>query len=285
MRRADYFNEALVTAMLSVEAGSREELPAPPAPPTSPGRPLALAGDSIADAKAPARDEDLTQAPVLRKRLVSLLNQAVRLAIADGLDREYAETADFAVCAFIDEILLSSDWKGREEWMSSPLQLLRHDTATAGEDFYRILDVLLQKAGETLPRDILSPARVGQEEDTPEQTMLNTVLEIFALCLTQGFSGMLFNDTAAIRDKLNAISRFVPEILDGLKAKDDSLFFPAAYPDAPARKPPFGNLRRFDGLDWLLWLTPLFVVGLLYYFYDMRLNALLNALTGGSRMP
>jgi hypothetical protein len=115
--------------------------------------------------------------------------------------------------------------------------------------------------------------------------MLKTVLEIFALCLAQGFSGMFFNDTAAVRGKLNAIGRFVPEVMRGATAQDDNLLFPEAYPGSRAHKPAFSSLRRFDGLDWLLWLTPLLVVGLLYYFYDLRLDTLLHALTEGSRMP
>jgi type VI secretion system protein ImpK len=281
MRRTDYFSEAILTAMLVAKAGSRK---APPAE-AAPTRPPARTGEETADKSMAALNEHVP-APLLLERLVLLLDQAVRRAVADGLDREHAETADFAVCAFIDEILLSSAWKGREEWMANPLQVVRHDTATSGEDFFRILDVLLEKAGETAPHDrIPSPGRAGREEENPDRTMLKSVLEIFALCLAQGFTGMYFNDAAIIRDKLNAIGRFVPEVTSGLNARDGSLLFPAAYPASPARRPAFGNLRRFDGLDWLLWLTPLLAVGLLYYFYDMRLDTLLSVLTEGSRMP
>ncbi|MDR2801393.1 MAG: DotU family type IV/VI secretion system protein [Desulfovibrio sp.] len=289
MRWADYFNEAIATAMLAAKAGSREGRLAqdtPPAhmPPLAPERPAAPEG-AAADKRTPAREEDLTKAPLLLERLVRLLDQAVRRAVAEGLDREYATTADLAVSAFIDEILLSSAWAGREEWMGKSLQLVRHDTATAGEDFYRILDVLLEKAQKAAPHGSGIQIRAGRGEENPEREMLKTVLEIFALCLAQGFSGMFFDDSAAIRAKLDAIGHFVPEVRRGMAARDADLLFPAAYPASPAAKPLFGSLRCFDGLDWLLWLTPILVVGFLYYFYDMHLNALLDALTQGSRMP
>jgi type VI secretion system protein ImpK len=273
MRQADYFNEAIVTAMLAAEAGGLQ----PPAPPEGKAAPLNMPAPDGRDGGAA-----LTRPPALRERLVLLLDEAVRRAVADGLDKDLADAADFAVCAFIDEILLSSAWQEREEWMRSPLQLVRHDTATAGEDFYRILDLLLDKAGETQGATI----RLGrQAEEDPSRKMLATVLEIFAVCLSLGFTGMLFHDRAAIRDKLSAIGRFVPPVLRGLTAGGNTLLFPAAYPALTPRKGLLTPLRRFDGLDWLLWLAPLLLAGLLYYFYDTRLDALLHALTGGGLTP
>jgi type VI secretion system protein ImpK len=268
MQRPDYFNEAIVTAMLAAQARGGGETAAEAAGAGGNGR----------------EDEDLTQAPVLRERLVRLLDEAVRRAMANGLVRDHAGTADFAVCAFIDEILLSSAWKGREEWLRNPLQFARHTTATAGEDFYRILDALLQKAGETPPLDMARPGRADGQVAGETPPMLRAVLEIFAICLTRGFTGMFFNDRAAIRDRLTAIGRFVPELARALAAEDAARLFPAAYPDAPSRRNPLNRLRRFDGLDWLLWLAPPLVVAGLSYVYKARLDALLGALAEG-RVP
>ncbi|MDR2055481.1 MAG: DotU family type IV/VI secretion system protein [Desulfovibrio sp.] len=266
MRRNDHFNEAIITAMLAARRP-------PHAAPVSP----VPAGES-------GSDEDLTLASVLRGRLTRLLDEAVRRSVADGIDRELAETADFAVCAFIDETLLTSDWKERQEWMQAPLQHARHNTATAGEDFYSILDTLLQKA-ERLTPCALAPAAAaeGQESDRAEWQSLAAVLEVFALCLSQGFTGMLFDDAAAIRERLDKIGRFVPSVGHGLNARDGARLFPAAYPRAPARKDPLNRLRRFDALDWLLWIAPPAAVAALYYVYNLRLDALYDALTG--RIP
>ncbi|MDR2075873.1 MAG: DotU family type IV/VI secretion system protein [Desulfovibrio sp.] len=296
MHRTDYFNEALITAMLAAEADSRE----PPGPPAAQVQGIVVEDPDAADRKT--ADVNLTQAPGLRSYLVRLLDDAVRRAVAAGLDRTLAETADFAVCAFIDEILLSSAWAGRAEWMIAPLQLVRHNTATAGEDFYRILDVLLEKAGPG-GGDAVSAARneasrggpetpagqeglsgpeapAGQEEENASPEMLGIVLEVFALCLSRGFTGMYFNDAAAREGKLAAIARFVPAVANGVG--ENQRLFPAAYPASPARKNPLNRLRRFDGLDWLLWLIPPLVTGLLYLVYDLRLDALLTLFTEGS---
>jgi hypothetical protein len=273
MQRADYFNEAIITAMLAGAAG----VGAPPEPAANAPR-LTDGEDG---------DNDLTRAQTLHGRLVSLLDEAVRRSIEDGLPREYAETADFAVCAFLDEILLSSAWQGRLEWMSKPLQLSRHDTATAGEDFYRILDGLLEKGEKSMPAGAmpLSIRQVAQREENTEQRPLKTVLEIFALCLVQGFTGMLFDDDAAINAKLAKIGRFVPLLGLGRELKPGAEFFPVVRADAAARKNSFAGLLRHDFLDWLLWLTPPLAAGLMYYLYDSRLNALLEAFTKGNGLP
>ncbi|MDR1241856.1 MAG: DotU family type IV/VI secretion system protein [Deltaproteobacteria bacterium] len=283
MRQVDYFNEAIVTAMLAIGAG----LSVPPA------RRAVPEPDAGTAANVPrARDgedggSDLTRAPTLHGCLVSLLDGAARRCTADGLSREYAETADFAVCAFIDEILLSSAWAGRREWMDNPLQLVRHDTATAGEEFYRVLDLLLEKAEKLMPGGGMSLFGVQnpQWKENTEQRALQTVLEIFALCLTQGFTGRLFGNAAAITEKLVKIGRFVPPLKLGQELETSAEGFPAARTAASLRKNSFAGLRRYDFLDVLLWLTPPLVTGLAYYLYDSRLNLLLEAFTKGNGLP
>lgn len=269
MRGNDHFNEAIITAMLAACRAPSGTLPSAPA----------ATGKSGAD-------EDLTLAPALRDRLMRLLDEAVRRSAADGIDRELAETADFAVCAFIDETLLTSAWQGRQEWMRTPLQYARHNTATAGEDFYSILDTLLHKAERLTPYAVApAAATAGQEGDGAERRALTAVLEVFALCLSQGFTGMFFDDDAAIWKRLAKIGQFVPAVGRGLNAQDGARLFSAAYPQVPARKDPLNRLRRFDALDWLLWVMPPLAAAVLYHVYNLRLDALYNALTGGGTPP
>jgi type VI secretion system protein ImpK len=271
VRGNDHFNEAILTAMLAVEAAGREPRAAPSAP---------------SAAKESGVDGDLTRASVLRDRLTRLLDEAVRRSVADGIDRELAETADFAVCAFIDEILLAPGWQERQEWLRAPLQYARHNTATAGEDFYSVLDTLLQKAERLTPYSVVSVADADElKDDRAGQQALTTVLEVFALCLSQGFTGMFFNDEAAIREKLAKIGEFAPTVRHGLGTLDGARLFPAAYAQDPARKDPLNRLRRFDSLDWLLWIVPPLAVAMLYYVYNLRLDALSDTLTGGIPLP
>lgn len=101
----------------------------------------------------------------LRQRLIGSLDRMVsdgrRLGIADA---DLAESR-YALVAFIDEQVMRSDWAGRSEWMSRPLQLELYRENTAGENFFVRLRSLLRSG------------------DRP------VAVEIYYLCLVLGFNG------------------------------------------------------------------------------------------------
>lgn len=84
------------------------------------------------------------------------------LALLDRADRasrdapvELVRAARLAACAFIDEMLLTSQWKDRAAWARSTLQLSQCGTVNAGVEFYTTLGKLLRlakKATEELTR-------------------------------------------------------------------------------------------------------------------------------------
>jgi type VI secretion system protein ImpK len=86
-----------------------------------------------------------------------------------GCSKEQNQNALFSVCALVDEIILDSEWKYRNEWAKSPLQKKYFDTHKAGTQFYEILDTL-------------------NENDIKDQD----VREVFLYSLVQGFSGCYF---------------------------------------------------------------------------------------------
>jgi type VI secretion system protein ImpK len=81
-------------------------------------------------------------------------------------DPEDVSAVKYALAAFVDEMVLSSGWPGREEWADEPLQLLFFDTSLAGAGFFDRLDELRARDGTS-----------------PE------VLEVYYLCLALGFRG------------------------------------------------------------------------------------------------
>ena len=249
--KADFFNEAIITAMLAASSHSEE------------------GGDS---------HEELLHPDMLRERLILLLDQARRAAVQEGMPPELAEAADFAVCAFIDEVLLSSTlWTGRLNWLKKPLQLQRHSTATAGEDFYALLNSLLEQAAGKAP--VAGPGGAGQEENANrEYGAIVAVLEIFALCLTQGFTGMHYANLDAIDAQLDKIGRFVPAL--GRSGKI-SLPKPEAAQGAKSLSRGGELLRRFDILDIALWVAPLLITLLIYHACRSRLDELLHAFLQG----
>jgi type VI secretion system protein ImpK len=109
----------------------------------------------------------LPSAEVLRQDMLGVLRDLVTRCRAAGIpDAETAE-ARYAIVAFIDERVLHSNWPGRTEWMSNPLQLQLYREYAAGENFFARMRVLLH-------RGTPSPA-----------------LEVYYLCLALGFTGAM----------------------------------------------------------------------------------------------
>lgn len=167
-----------------------------------------------------------------RSDMDRLLDQAVE----DSQEQrpEEVEDALFAVCAFADEAVLSSDWPGRGEWLKQSLQRLRFDTANAGEEFYLRLAALCDKASEA--KSAAGGLGGGLHDDSIRTSNLREVLEIYAACLTLGFTGRYYGDKG--RERLAAITR---DSLDRLMVHSPTLgdhLFPEAYAQRQPTPPP-----------------------------------------------
>jgi type VI protein secretion system component VasF len=227
--------------------------------------------------------EELTRAEALRERLLMLMDQANSNAMREGLPNELIVAADFAVCAFIDEVLLSyAFWRDQAGWLKKPLQFVRHGTATAGEDFYRLLDGLLEEAGKKCPAippvNSQNPSKPPNGKEAAASNHIGATLEIFALCLVQGFTGMFYDNPKAIRKRLDEIGRFVPAVSCPGQ-------FITALSEKTARPGPLKRrLNLFPGftlLDWALWLIPLVLTALLYHMCRIKVEHLLQVVLRG----
>lgn len=103
---------------------------------------------------------------VLRRRIKDLLDDAEREALRTGVSPDNIQMAKFALVAFIDETILSSDWSQKDEWVSTPLQLELYDQYDAGEVFFDRLEKL---------------------RENPKANA--EALEVYYLCMTLGFKG------------------------------------------------------------------------------------------------
>ena len=79
----------------------------------------------------------------LRQRLQVALDSMVGKGRAAGIQEQDLADMRYAVVAFLDEQILKSNWPGRSEWMSQPLQLVLFNQYTAGEHFFNRLRGLL----------------------------------------------------------------------------------------------------------------------------------------------
>jgi len=117
----------------------------------------------------------------LRAEILALLKSLEAKGLDARLSRESVDLAEFAIVAFLDEIVMTSKWAMRGEWAKEPLQLHLHRTTVAGEQFFEYLNKI--EAG----RD---PDRLG-------------LLEIYATCIALGFRGK--HGTAGGMEQLRGI--------------------------------------------------------------------------------
>ncbi len=103
---------------------------------------------------------------VLRNKILELLDSFERQALTEGIEQAKVQSAKFAIAAFIDETIMSSEWEQRSEWLSNPLQLKLFNCFNAGEEFYTRLSQLRQRQRENVE-----------------------VLEVYFLCLSLGYRG------------------------------------------------------------------------------------------------
>ncbi len=101
-----------------------------------------------------------------RRRFDDLIQQARQCCQDACFDEDDWQGALFAVCAWIDETILCSEWPERGRWQEDQLQRLHFQTMNAGEEFF-----------------------IRLAELDPEATAIR---EVYAYCLALGFKGRYF---------------------------------------------------------------------------------------------
>ena len=112
--------------------------------------------------------------------------------------------ARYAMAAFIDEMVLSSTWPGRLEWMAKPLQLDFFGEHTAGEGFFTRLTNLRQGGEENLH-----------------------LLELYYYCLQLGFEGAY---KVKGLEKLMALQVDLRSQIDGYRGQPPRQLAPVGLP-------------------------------------------------------
>ena len=128
----------------------------------------------------------------VRQDMVSLLRQFVSRCRESGIaDTETAE-ARYALVAFIDDRVLASNWVGRSEWMSNPLQYQLFREYVAGENFFARMRALTRRDGPSW------------------------ALEIYYLCLALGFTGAAGGERGALQPAHEFASATLPRLTGGV---------------------------------------------------------------------
>ena len=104
--------------------------------------------------------------PALREQLIGEMKQFEASATALQCPHEQVQTARYALCSLIDEVILNTPWGSKSIWATESLLVSFHKESWGGEKFFQILKNIIGK---------------------PE--IYFNLLELFYYCLSLGFEG------------------------------------------------------------------------------------------------
>ena len=168
-------------------------------------------------------------------------------ARANDIPLEDVQQAKYALVAFFDEIVLSSNWAAKDAWQGKPLQLAYFNDFSAGEEFYNKLEAL---------------------RNTREQRKLD-VLEVYFLCLSLGFRGKYADLQGMERRKvlLDALAREMKAARGG---GDDAALSPHWQP--PDNMPAIARVVP-------AWVVPVVCASIIVILFIV-LSGVLNGMIG-----
>ena len=104
--------------------------------------------------------------PGLHAEVTRQVTEFQNRAQAAGVAAESVVAARYALCTFIDEVVMNTPWGNRSLWVSKPLLLLFHKDTGGGEKFFQMVERVL---ADPQPR--------------------RDLIEFFYVCLALGFEG------------------------------------------------------------------------------------------------
>jgi type VI secretion system protein ImpK len=179
-----------------------------------------------------------------------LLSQSDALSRKGEISREEFDTARFAVCAWVDEAILSSPWSHRNLWQREQLQRIMYNTTEAGEEFF----------------DRMNALGFHQRE----------AREVYYLCLALGFMGRHCH--AGDDFLLNQLKSSNLQVLLGSSAGIPSLdraeLFPEGYPAEGSVAAPAQSKSGFSPFTAFCIAAPVVLFGVLFLIYRFSLSGL-----------
>ncbi len=164
--------------------------PARSIPTTGPNKLIAAASPLLAAAMRIAGARGRNPDPeVLRRSIVDEVRAFEKRALATGLDTRCLRAARYALCATIDDLVLSTPWGAASNWARQSLTSVFHNEVSGGERFFDILEQMQADLGHNLP-----------------------AVELMYLCMRLGFEGryrVLPRGTAALTELTDGTYRTI----------------------------------------------------------------------------
>ena len=182
--------------------------------------------------------------------VMRLLSQSEQWIKKGMFAREDYDQARFAVCAWVDEIILSSTWDQKGKWQREQLQRIYYNTTEAGEEVFERLNTLGLHQRETR--------------------------EVYYLCLALGFKGRYCKpgDDFLLEQLKTSNLKFLMGSSVGLPSLERSELFPESYPLERAQIAPQKRTLHFSILTILGIATPVLLFGLLFLIYHFTLGGI-----------
>jgi len=188
----------------------------------------------------------------LQQKINALLDESESCSNQCDVTREDYDLARFAICAWIDETILSSEWEGCRQWQREQLQRKYYNTTDAGIEFYTKLNALGLHQGD--------------------------VREIYYMCLTMGFKGRYCHaeDDILLEQLKDSNLKLLMGSSVGLPDLEKMDFFPEAYSassDVVYEKEKGGF---FSALNLTFIFGPILLLGILFLIYHFILGNIVD---------
>lgn len=179
-----------------------------------------------------------------------LLTESEALVPRGQFPRDEYDQARFAICAWIDEAILSSHWHYKNRWLNDQLQRLHYNTTDAGEEFF-------QRLGS-----------VGLHQ--------RDVREVYYLCLALGFSGRYCSpgDEYHLEQIKTSNLKLLLGSSVGLPSLERADLFPEAYPSGSTEISKQKSLGGSRFITAVCLAAPLLLFSILYLVYRFTLSGI-----------
>lgn len=196
------------------------------------------------------RTSNIKQQPFeqVRADIMRFLSHSEECVKKGAVSNDDYDPARFAVCAWIDEAVLHSNWNHKQTWQKEQLQRFYYQTSEAGEEFFERLNKL----------------GIHQRD----------LREIYYLCLVLGFRGRFINPgDEHLLDQLKASNlKLLMGSSVGIPSLERADLFPDAYPaeavEIAAQKPRF----TFSAFTIACLAGPVILFGVLFLIYRFVLS-------------
>lgn len=182
-----------------------------------------------------------------REGMKQALKEIEQQALARGFESANIAEANFAVVAFLDEAVLTSQDPDRTAWARLPLQEELFNETNAGEEFYRHIEAL---------------------EARPDSPQLAQVMEIYLLCLLLGYEGRY---AVGSKDGLHLLMEHLRKRIERIRGVSQRLSPHGCLPDEAPRERANPLLKRLR-----LVAAGLFIL-LIFCFIVFKLHLSSNA--------